>query len=182
MTSLPYHFKPGTDVSRSDFVDNFNALAVATQVISEKNVDIGSIDYRHTYGIWKYIRSHTDGVNSYSTVLGTLPVDKLLLPVVASTETIVGRGNPVLVLAQFRFENNSASNPSDLEVGIYVGGTRRSFVRVYVEPLYIQTVQMFYMFEATVDDELIELKVGSSPTPANSTLSKFSMQIFSVRT
>jgi hypothetical protein len=185
MTSLTNHIKPGDDVSAAKVAANLTDLKAAASEIKERGIDPGSIDYRHLDGVWKYTTSYVD----YSTT-HTNPSDQLLLPTGPSTKTLVGfgnapsadQGNPVLVIARMKFHGSGGNTQARL--GIWVNGTQKTYVDVYVDTGHIQTVTLFHMFQSLNEEELIELRTGpdSSVTPQNFILTRLEMNIVAVRT
>ena len=194
MTSLAKHLKPGTDVSRTEFNSNFAALTTATAGVSEADIDPGSIDYRHIDGTWKILATYSDYSNTYTSAAGPdqIASNQLLLPTTSSTPTNVGlggfapvtpvHGNPVLVMARLRF--TAGGGNTQARFGIWLNGSRMTYVDLYVEDKFIQTVNVFYMFESTQEAELIEFRseVNGTVSPLNYSIEDFEMSILSVRT
>ena len=179
MTKLTKHIEPGSDVSLADVKANFSDLSSASSSVGKDEIDVGSIDYRHLSGDWKYVAGYRD----YSTSIasGAIATTELLLPTSAGVYTRVGVGNPVVVVARLMF---AATGNSYGRFGIYVGGAKvGDSMPIRLEADRTQSYTLFYMYKSTLELELIEFRAdtASGPTAANFTISDFEMSIFSVR-
>ena len=181
MTKLTKHINPGDDVSLADVKANFSDLSSASSSVGKDEIDVGSIDYRHLSGDWKYVAGYRDYSTAIPATGPTISTTELLLPTSAGVYTRVGVGNPVVIIARLVFASTGNSYG---RFGIYVGGAKvGDSMPIRLEADRTQSYTLFYMYKSTLELELIEFRAdtASGPTAANFTISDFEMSIFSVR-
>jgi hypothetical protein len=168
MIDYPNKFEPGDVVSASGVSANFAAIEAATALISDKDIDIGSIDHRHLAGAFKTVQTDIGagpaaaplGAGALSTIVGTIP-----------------DGYPYLVFASLSFE--ASGGDASAKFGIYedlgAGPVQRTFVRISVQNGSAQTLNLFWFSGAATDPHpTITLRYDTtyiSAPPANANFS-----------
>jgi len=170
MIDFPYLIEPGTRTSRSSVVGNLAAIAATAKDIDADRIEDSSIELRHIgeLGIysesWKIAANYTQLVALTTAAINSNP---LIVPLTAApVKTATYIGGPVIVYARIQVSATHSANNAILRPAIYVDGLRESWVDLEIGALEHKSIKLFYMFEATETDHLIEVRADTATTTA----------------